>query len=194
MRIANVPVYLYHELTTAAQSVARSWWFECFQFYDEFSIDATVLCASSLLGIDTSRDRITYSVGDHREYLAISGSYQYRPQSVRAITTEFPTDTVLRSIAGNLTALQRRYFYRLSAGLYTRLGMQAVDVHDTDGNAPRQATVVEMTEQLMAFSRWSLGVVRDEYNHQTSDEYAAECIVANEYEFTADGKRFRYQE
>lgn len=45
-------------------------------------------------------------------------------------------------------------------------------------------------EALRDLARWLYRQLEREYDYLTSDEAVDEAIVANEYSFTVDGKRF----
>ena len=53
--------------------------------------------------------------------------------------------------------------------------------------ADAEATVIEVLRDL---ARWLYRQLEREYDYLTSDEAVDEAIVANEYSFTVDGKRF----
>ncbi len=57
----------------------------------------------------------------------------------------------------------------------------------------RKRTRTPMNEECFKrnLGREYLKMLQSDYDYQTSDECAAEQIICNEYEFTADGKRFR---
>ena len=54
----------------------------------------------------------------------------------------------------------------------------------TDG---AEDTVIEALRDL---ARWLYRRLRDEYDHQTSDETVDEALASGELTFTADGRRF----
>ena len=47
-----------------------------------------------------------------------------------------------------------------------------------------------VTEALRDLARWLYRQLQSEYDHLTSDESVEDCIIANEYTFTARGRRF----
>ena len=47
-----------------------------------------------------------------------------------------------------------------------------------------------VTEALRDLARWLYRQLEREYEYQTSDEVTDEAILANEYTFTGDGRRF----
>lgn len=60
------------------------------------------------------------------------------------------------------------------------------DESDRDNMAAREDTFKSLCED---FASWLYRVLETEYEYQNSDECVAETIIANEYEFTADGER-----
>ena len=56
-----------------------------------------------------------------------------------------------------------------------------------DMTADAEETVMEALRDL---ARWLYRQLEREYDYLTSDEAVDEAIVANEYSFTVDGKRF----
>ena len=56
---------------------------------------------------------------------------------------------------------------------------------DRPGAAP-----FRVTEALRDLARWLYRQLQSEYDHLTSDESVEDCIIANEYTFTARGRRF----
>ncbi|RQP07155.1 MAG: antitoxin of toxin-antitoxin stability system, partial [Paracoccus sp. BP8] len=56
-----------------------------------------------------------------------------------------------------------------------------------DMTADAEETVIEALRDL---ARWLYRQLEREYDYLTSDEAVDEAIVANEYSFTVDGKRF----
>jgi hypothetical protein len=47
-----------------------------------------------------------------------------------------------------------------------------------------------VTEALRDLARWLYRQLEREYEYQTSDAVTDEAILANEYTFTGDGRRF----
>lgn len=60
------------------------------------------------------------------------------------------------------------------------------DESDRENMAAREDTFKSLCED---FASWLYRVLETEYEYQNSDEYVAETIIANDYEFTADGER-----
>ena len=56
--------------------------------------------------------------------------------------------------------------------------------------SPTEDAEETVTEALRDLARWLYRQLEREYDYLTSDEAVDEAIVANEYSFTVDGKRF----
>ena len=54
----------------------------------------------------------------------------------------------------------------------------------------KKILLVEDEEALRDLARWLYRQLQSEYDHLTSDESVEDGIIANEYAFTAGGRRF----
>ena len=129
--------------------------------------------------------------------------------TVRALNRGIPTGNMLRALSGHapqdtrhriadaLQAVQRRNFYQLRAdashrGHYYHEYCMAISVErdsptyqDMTGDA--EETIIEALRDL---ARWLYRQLEREYDYLSSDEAVDETIAANEYTFTAAGRRF----
>lgn len=124
------------------------------------------------------------------------GRYSYEKGNVKKLMEYAPLDTELHRIVKELQAVQCKYFYRLSAnvkhsGHYYHKYCTKINVFNGYDDATQEAekTVEELLRDLMD---WLYGTLRKEYYYLNSDEQVDDTIRANEYEFTEDGKRYRY--
>ena len=135
-----------------------------------------------------------HSQGDGARF---AGSYRHARGAPKAIRAHAPRDEELHRIADELQAAQRKNFWQLTAGIgqrgtYCHEYSMAIEVErdsptrqpPTDG---AEDTVIEALRDL---ARWLYRQLRSEYEHQTSDAVVDEIVAANEYTFTADGRRF----
>jgi hypothetical protein len=123
------------------------------------------------------------------------GSYSYKAGCSKKIREHAPVDSELHRIADELTALQRKAFYSLSAtvthrGHYYHEFCTSIDVEDSrrpygDTDESTAESVADLLRDLM---RWIYRQMESEYNYQTSDEAIKETIEANEYEFDESGR------
>ena len=201
MRIIQTPVYQYSELSAAAHENARQWWRETSAadtFFAEPVIEDAAECAAILgLEIDTRNGRPAVywsgfsSQGDGASFV---GRYRYAKGAARNIRKHAPKDAVLHAIADRLQRLQHKYFFGVTATItaggstychaYT---MQACAEHDT--RAVSAEDEKEFLECFRDFANWIYRGLESENEYVNSDEYVAETIEANEYEFTVSGRR-----
>jgi hypothetical protein len=200
-------LYYFAELNDKAKERARDWWREAEgrsgdQDWAEYIIEDAETIAG-LLGIELqyptggkTRTPAIYwrgfsSQGDGACFV---GKYSYAKSCVKNVIAHAPQDADLRSIAVNLQAWQRPHFYKLYAtvthtGHYSHEYSVTIDV-DTDGRRLLDdETIKGISDELRAFMRWIYRSLEREYDYHLSDEHVDESIIANEYEFTEDGRR-----
>lgn len=211
MRVETIErkLFTFEELESDAQEKALEWmregacqdshWYE-FVYDDADSV-------FKILGID-SRKPVKLMNGSTRYEPAIwfsgfcsqgdgacfEGSYSYKPGALKAIKEHAPQDETLHDIAERLTRLQRRYFYKLTAevthyGRYYHEHSASIQVEDSRDSyrdiKPEDES--ELQDCLRDLMRWIYSQLETEYEFQNSDETLKENILANGYEFTADG-------
>ncbi len=103
----------------------------------------------------------------------------------------------MHRIADGLQAIQRRNFYQLRADANQRgrgcheYSMSIAVERDSPNNQQMTAAAEDTVAELLRdLARWLYRQLEREYEYQTSDEVTDEAIVANEYTFTDDGRRF----
>lgn len=205
MRIQEVKIYTFEELSEEAQAKAIEWYLSDdvgFDSWDHVYDDADAI--GKILGIEIDQrtgkngkgETIQtgpniqfsgfWSQGDGASY---AGFYSYAKGSRKAIRDYAPEDTRLHRIADELARLQKPYFYGLTASI-TQDGRYfhtsaSVD-HETVEVPERVADDLE--ELLQDFAHWIYRTLKKEYEYQTSEAVVRENIIANEYEFTEDGE------
>ena len=123
--------------------------------------------------------------------------YSYKKHGPRRIREYAPQDTELHRIADALQAIQRRNFYQIRAeashrGHYYHEYCMSISVERDsptwqDMTADAEEAVIEALRDL---ARWLYRQLEREYDYLSSDEAVDETIAANEYTFTAAGRRF----
>ncbi|RJG46216.1 antitoxin of toxin-antitoxin stability system [Mesorhizobium sp. DCY119] len=210
--IIETTVYRLDELPEAARGKARAWYREgafdhdWYEFvYDDFER----ICA--ILGVELSTTRVPLYGGGTRQKPCIwfsgfwsqgdgacfEGRYRHAKRAPRHIRDHAPEDGELHRIADALQAIQRRNFYQLHAGIshrdrYYHEYTMAIAV-DRDSPTWQDMTVdaeEAVTEALRDLARWLYRQLEREYEYLTSDAVVDEAILANQYTFTASGRRF----
>ena len=206
-RTIEQTIYKFDELSDEAKEKAREWWRQCenADFTDLLDRDDFEKVAK-ILGIEFSKRYVNLMNGKTRGEPDISysgfwsegdgaswqGSYSYAKGSCKAIRTYAPNDKDLHSIADQLFALQRKYFYRITVDIYKRSSlyshsgtMQAhAYVGDNDANDSIREDILDI---MRSFADWIYSQLEKEYEYIMSDENVDENIRCNEYEFDEDG-------
>ncbi len=211
-RIIETTVYAIDELSDDAREKARCWYrqhglFE--EWYDFIHEDFETICR--LLGVTLATRTVRlhgggtgekpqiiwtgfWSPGDGASY---EGSYRHARGSRKAIRAYAPKDEELHRIADVLQDIQRRNVWQLHAsvrhrGRYCHEYSMAIGVErDSPSRQPMTDDAEEtVIEALRDLARWLYRRLREEYEHETSDETVDEALTVNEIAFTAEGKRF----
>ena len=170
----------------------RHWNVEHLEWYEFVFEDAKE--AGKRLGIDI--DNIYFSgFSSQGDGACFEGDYRYEKQSVKKIRDYAPLDKELAEIAQTLQAIQRPYFYQITAGVkhrghYNHENCTVVDVYNNLNEYNINTDLEDaITDALRDFMRWIYKSLEREYNYLTSDEAVAESLDANEYdfEFNEDG-------
>ena len=211
-QIVETTVYRLDELSTEAKEKARAWYRESTPDDDwsEFvARDFEAICA--ILGVRLKTRPVRLYAGGTRQQSCIwnrgfwsqgdgacfEAFYSYQKDAPRNIRDHAPRDAELHRIAGALQSIQRRNFYQLQAeirhrGYYYHEHCMAISV-ERDSQSYRHMTADAedgIVEALRDLARWLYSQLEREYEHQTSDIVIDEMMLANDYSFTAAGRRF----
>ncbi|MBA4208421.1 MAG: antitoxin of toxin-antitoxin stability system [Parvibaculum sp.] len=210
--IIETIVYRLDELDEEAKDKARAWFREVGFGHDWFEFvfeDFERIC--EILGIALAGRPVRLYGGGTRQKPCIwfsgfwsqgdgacfEGHYAHAKGAARAIRAYAPRDAELHRIADALGAIQRRNFYQLRAaithhGRYYHEYTMAISV-ERDSPAYQEMTPDAedgLVEVLRDLARWLYRQLEREYDYLSSDEHVDEAIAANDYTFTASGRRF----
>jgi hypothetical protein len=200
-RTETVTVYQFDELSADAKEKAREWWrkaSEGDEWWGATYEDAERMAAILGITIDTKHGHgpAIYFSGfwSQGDGACFEGRYAYAPGSVQAIKAEAPKDKTLHAIAEALYRVQRPHGYGLTArvsntGNSSHEYATLIDVFKGDEEADAE-TAGHVADALRDFMRWIYRSLETEWEYQNADEQVDENIRANEYDFTADGKRW----
>lgn len=164
------------------------WWSSC---YD----DAKMIGA--LIGIEI--DGIYFSgFSSQGDGALFEGSYSYRRGWKKALKSHVGGDGLqeLLDIGNALQAIQRKYFYGISAstrqsGHYNHSGCMEVSCSFEEHNNSYWNDTCEaedeVRDQLRLFADWIYSMLEKEHDYLTSDDCVKESIESNDYEFTENG-------
>ena len=211
-RIVETTVFHLDELSEPARETARAWYREataCDDWHEFVFDDFEAICA--ILGVRLTTRSVRLFGGGTRQKPCIwfsgfssqgdgacfEGSYAYANDAPKAIRAHAPEDRELHRIADALQAIQRRNFYQLRAdakqrgrGCHEYCMTVSVERDSSINQEITDDAEDTVTEALRDLARWLYRQLECEYEYQTSGAVTDEAILANEYTFTCDGRRF----
>lgn len=210
--IIETTVYSFAELADEAKEAARDWYREGgfdYEWYD--SVYADFERVALILGVDlrarpvrlvgggTRRDSCIFFSGfwSQGDGACFEGNWRHARRIRSAIRAYAPLDTELHRIADTLEAVQRRNFYQLHAtighrGRYHHEYSMEINV-ERDSPVYQEPTAdaeEQVSEALRDLARWLYRQFETEFDYLNSDAAVEEAIIANDYSFTAAGRRF----
>lgn len=160
MRKIELELFQYDELNDAAKAVARDWWLS--------GVGLNNWWQQTYEDAEQAGLKITgFDLGRD----SITGHFVESAQSVAAYIVSNHGETCA-------TYTTAKDFGQRLAGL--------VDFEDRDTTAFEETSAAFLKALLQDY----LKLLRDEWEYQHSEPCVVENIMANEYEFTANGKRF----
>ncbi len=196
-RIIKTEVFQYAELDDKAKAKARDWYREVSSDDNEFQECPTnelkTIC--EMLGFTNVETRYSgfWSQGDGASFKA---DYAYKA-ATRQIRKAFPKDEKLHSFADRLRAVQAPFKFKLVASIffnslrYCHAYTMDCDAWDSrSGPRDHLEAEDEIRDVARDLAKWFYAELEKSYNDSVSDEQIVSNIEANEYEFTAEGKRF----
>jgi hypothetical protein len=211
-QIVETTVFRLDELSEGAREQARAWyrdaaacddWHEC--VFDDFKVICTILGIRlktrtvRLFGGGTRQKPCIWFTGfaSQGDGACFECSYAYAKNAPKVIRTHAPEDSELHRLADALQAIQRRNFYQLRAGVSQRgrysheYSMSIVVERDSSNNQEMTADAEDAVAELMRdLARWLYRQLEREHEYRTSDDVTDDAIIANEFTFTSDGRRF----
>ncbi len=208
--IIETTVYRLDELAKTAKDKARGWYREgamsedWYEFvYEDFETIAAMLGVQlktrtvRLYGGGTGQKPCIFFTGfwSQGDGAAFEAYYRHQPGALKAVRQHAPEDRELQEIAARLQSIQRRNFYQITADVTHRghyCHEYSMDIV-VDRNSPQPVAAGDeqrIAEALRDLARWLYRQLEHEYEFQTSDAMIDEAILANDYTFTQEGRRF----
>lgn len=194
MKTIQLTIYAAAELSEAARTKAYDQWLEtaCDHDWHDFVRED----AKEIAGLFGITDYTLYFSGfaSQGDGACFVGSYAYAKGAPKAIRAHAPEDPALHGIADGLQALQARHFYGLTAEVTHRdryYHDRSVDFDiRKNGDCPSDAAAGELKDLLRRFMRWTYRTLEAEYDELRTEGAFLADAAANEYAYTANGKRF----
>lgn len=190
MKIVETEVFLFGELSDNAKEKAREWYREGglnYEWYDSVLDDAYAVGA--ILGFDIDKGprgiRFSgfYSQGDGASF---TGGWRIPKAPVKAMKAHAPKDKELHAMARDAWAIVQSLTKDEREDLPWVISQSGYYVHHktmTCDNGPVQ-------DLARDFAQWIYRSLEREWDYMNADEQVDESIIANEYTFTVDGRRF----
>ena len=194
-------VYSFSELSEKAKQVAIDQYrndenYPCDFWYDHIEEDFhTILEKIGFYNIKSIFSGF-YSQGDGASF---TGSYTYKKGCLKAVKDFAPNDKGLHDIVVGIVSHQKDNGYKLecdigrSGSLYCHSNTMSFD-WSKNGDCYfewKNAFVEDEIEQLIKdLADWYYTSLQSEYDYLLSDEYIAENIESNNYQFLENGKQY----
>lgn len=197
MKTRRIEIYEFSELSDEAKEKAMQWFREGnldSEWYDGVYEDAKEV--GKLIGIDI--DKIYFSgFSSQGDGACFEGNYEYRIGSVKEIKKYAPKNKELHRIAVELSKIQRKSFYGLTArvkhfGAYSHELCTQIDVYGDFELGDRYyvdfiSNEEGIIELLRDFMKWIYKSLEADHDYLNADKQVIESIECNEYEFLKDG-------
>ncbi len=206
MRTETIEIFQYDELSDAAKSKARDWYREASTgdlHYAE-SVTEDFQAIAALVGIEIGKRGDGPAIGwsgfcCQGDGASFEGTFTGKPCGAERVKAYAPVDEALHAIAARIdAAISSTAPFELSATItqsgryvHARTMDAQFDAIGPDGIPAEIAEGIksELLECFRALADWLYRQLEAAHDWETGDENVAETIKANEYEFTAEGKR-----
>lgn len=190
-------VYDFDELSQTAKENAISKYAANHEWWDSVYDDFVQIL--DILGFEVTEHnngRVYYNIEfsgfyNQGSYAAFSGYYYFRKEMTKKIKDYAPKDKELHRIAKELSLMQKKCFYSLSAKFrYSDYYGYSADMEDSrrqygwvDNDEPEK----HFREILKDLSNWLYEKLKEEYEYLTSEESFKESADANGWTFDERG-------
>lgn len=191
MKTICTEVYQYHELSPAAQEIARQWWVGCLgeqNWWEDTKDEFHELLEAIGFGQVQSGFSGFSSQGDGAHF---EGDWTY-PANWKTTLEDWGNPPPVVSACRALQAVAHRNIYKTAFSIvhrsrYQHSGGMRIDCAEWVGGESGENDIEQACRQI---ADWYYARLRDEWDFLSSPEQCAEAMEANGYTFTNDGKRF----
>ena len=202
MRTIRTKVYSFSELSNTAQDKAISQFSDInvdYEWWESVYDDLFELCKT--IGIEVDLKQTYFSGFSHQGSGSAFTAHIYVAECLKAIKAEkwkeyAPVDKLeFYPVTDNML----RLCHLCSCNIQTANRESSVKINfdaDTCGNHPNIDAVITEIEDFFedvaqTINNWFYRNLEKEYEYLTGSEAIKETIIANDYEFTIDGNRFK---
>lgn len=207
MRTEEIQIFKYEELTDAAKANAREWWRnsairEGDSFWSECTIDEAKEQGEAM-GLEISNIYFSgfWSQGDGACFEGRWSAANVKAELVADGWGECEATTQIKRIAAEFAEFAKAWpessFTVKQRGRYSHENCTdfSVSLGEDEDNGEGKSTSeewIEAEDQIIetakSYMRWIYRQLEAAYEDYHADEQVENAIIANEYEFTADGK------
>lgn len=195
MKVIEVKVYDFEELTDAAKENARSWWRRSVEFDPDFE---DINAIAEIFGI--SEMKIAYSgFGSQGDGASFTGKYDFRPNSCDDIFRYAPNDGELQEIARALELAQSLCDNKLQADIircghrYYHENTVIFNIFRRDDDSVPDNVEDLIKESMRSFMKWIYNNIESQYDYIMSDKQVDEDLTENCYYFYKNGAIFSHE-
>ena len=185
----------YEELSEAAKERARDWWREIdtdwwdgeYDYFNEV-LNAIGFLDFKVIGFDVDRGSYVQWEGDY--------AFRYKKEGFKLEDIPAPLHDVVKLLDAQHTLVKmvdpkECLYVNVTPTLRTSIDVDIEPWEGMEGYEEFEGVVDyhSIYEAMDDISDWMLKCLRDQYDWICSDEYAEECLVANDYDFDEDGRR-----
>lgn len=200
MKTISTTVYTFDELTPAAQSKARDWFRADKEFdgQDHVIEDAKQCLAFAGFNVENVHYTGFSSQGDGACFTGAWSAADVEPGKTKE---HAPKDETLHAIAAEVERIAAlfphaslkvehsggHYCHEFCTEFTVSIADESGDEIDSIARFWRENDLINVSRRAM---KWIYRQLESSYEWENADEQVDESIRANEYTFTADGKRF----
>lgn len=193
MRIETITreLFQFSELSDEAKEKARDWFRAGMagdSIFGEHILEEFHDTLMPTLGFSLDKKRTYWSVGSYDDYATFDGSWyasEVKPEAIAALKADWPRDKEVHRLCDVFAELAALENARGSAS-NSYHGNLSCEFFAENAEPEHEEAFCDACRDL---ARWLKKTLVTEWEYQNSDECVDENIEANEYEFTADGKR-----
>lgn len=185
----TLTAYTFDELDDSAKETAREWFRSVQLDYDwwDFTTDDAKRLGKTL-GIEI--DDIYFSgFSSQGDGACFTGQYSYRPDWREVLDQECGGDDLVRLTEIGETLEKNRVLCGDDGEIEEYVWVRKAGRYSHEYSVSIESESEEIKDALRDFMRWTYSRLRAEYEWLQSDEQVDETIRANEYLFTAEGRR-----
>jgi hypothetical protein len=181
MRRVELKIYSFNELSDKAKEKARDWYRSLQDSSDFQSTQDKIIGVALLCGFMEGTE-VAWSVGYcQSDHATLEGRWSAKRVNVEPIKQEFPKDALLRQIVKQFAQLA----WRSPALSFVTSHRHIVDQIEEPAHSTAYKDSFAAVQSL---NTWAYDQLRQQADWLHSEECVDETIVANDYEFTEDGK------